>query len=392
MSATNVPNLLDMAGPGEVTTVPDAVILAGANTLLAYPVSQRHMPARALTPLTQTGVRSSDGEIAPGGTDVFRHRWTYPLALAEVDSPLDHRAGCVVYGGVAGPQFGHLLTQSLGRLWAAPPDVPIVFLAANPGFTQLPAYFVTLLRLLGVNNPVEVLPNSCRVETLILARDYGNLERRPPITPIFAQWLAQRRPDVALDPDLSLYVSRSRLGQTLGQYLQETALEQALRDQGYVIVYPEQMSLQAQVDLYLRAKRLIFADGSAVHLWSLFAHVDQMAAVICRRAPHTKMVAWFAGLPQADAQFFDSRLAEFSGKARGANKSVVLLDMDQIWRRLRRRSFHATRRVYFPPRAAVMEWLGAVQGGADIFANPPFDIDPTTRALLEALPNIRLVQ
>ncbi len=380
-----------LADPSDVETLPKALVVAGAQSLIDVPPDQRGLALHAAKPLHRIGVRACDGSIPLHGTDIYRHRWTTPLEAGEVQGERGHIAQRAFYGGVAGPQFGHLITQSLGRLWAVPEDVPILFLAANAGFTQLPAYFGALLRLLGVQNPVQLLPHSCSIDELILARDHCNLERRPPVSALFADWLASRRPNVAVEAGLSVYFSRARLGPHLGQYLQEAALEAALRDQGYLIVYPEQMSMEAQVDLYLRAGRLIFADGSAVHLWSLFAHKDQMAAVICRRAPYTKMLAWFQALPHANVQFLDSRLGEFGSRAVGVNNGAAVLDMDQIWRRLRRRSFHSTRAAPFPPRALVMDWLTAIEGGGDLTATAPYEIDPTARALLDLRPRLRVV-
>ncbi|MDZ7906485.1 MAG: glycosyltransferase family 61 protein, partial [Cypionkella sp.] len=336
--------------------------------------------------------------IALHGKDVFRHRWSSPLELSRIQGPIDHKAGRAFYGGVAGPVFGHLITQSLGRLWAAPPDVPILFISVNPAFVELPKYFITLIRKLGLNNPIELITNHCRVDELIVAEDRFNLERPVRISPDYSDWLLQIRKDVPLQEDLFLYVSRAQLGPTSGQYLQEIALEDALRAQGYTVIYPESLPIEQQIDLYLRAKRLIFADGSAVHLWSLFASAQQIAAVICRRAPHVKMNRLLAAFERANPIFFDCRLAEFSGNKRGANSSVALLDMDQVWRRLRRRGFHSKRHLYFPLRASVMDWLATLQEGADPNRAPPFELDQTSRDLLAIRPAVtfsipkRLVQ
>jgi Glycosyltransferase 61 len=383
---------LDLPKPSDVEIVQRAVVVAGANTLLDYDQEQQLSDDYKNTPLECIGVRRGDGTIPPNGRDVYRHRWPSPLELSQLQGEIGHIAGRAFYGGIVGPHFGHLLTQSMGRLWAAVPDIPIIFLPANLGFVEIPDYFGVLLRLLGVENPIQLVAQTCTVDELIVARDLCNLDHRRPIEPLFAQWLAQRRPKVAVQEDVNIYVSRASLGPNLGQYLQEVALENALREQGYRIVYPEKMQIQDQIDIYLRAKNLIFADGSAIHLWSLFASAEQSAALICRRAPPRSMVAWFQGLPQANVQFFDSRLAEFNGKPRGANRAVALLDMDQIWRRLRRRGFHSTRHAYFPPRARVTDWLAAVQGGADLIASAPFEMDATTRTLLETRPNFRAVR
>ena len=381
-SATQFP-ALDMA------VYKDAILVAGADTLIATPADLRWSPSSRFVALRGIGVRTAEGAIAPHGTDVYRHRSSAPLPLDQIQGVIDSYGGRAFYGGVAGPQFGHLLTQSLGRLWAAEPDVPILFLNANPGFTQLPAYLGDLFRHLNLKNPVQLVTNHLRVAELIVAKDHCNLDRIPSVTGPFSAWLTAQRPDVALDENLSIYVSRSKLDPKLGQYLQETALESALKDQGYQIIYPETLSLSAQIDFYTRAKRLIFTDGSAIHLWSLFAHSDQLAAMVLRRKLHRKMVGWFTGLDQANPIFLDSRVADFSGQRNASWLGVALLDMDQLWRRLRRRGFHRSRKPYFTPRQTLQTWISGIEAGENPISTAPFAMDDVTRALLTRRPKVK---
>ncbi len=377
-----------MTSNSDQITLHNAYILAGPHTLVDLPREERFSDAAGNNLLRRIGIRCADGTIPDYGADVFRHRWPTPIELSALEDKVDLLAGRFFYGGLIGPDFGHVLTQSLGRLWAVEKDIPIIYLSTHQGFSALPNYLLTLLEILGVQNPVFLQHQPCQVAQLILAKDHCNLERRPPISPLFHRWLAQRRPKVDVQDDLSIYVSRAGLGLMHGQYLQESALEHALRDQGYQVIYPETLPIQDQVDLYMRAKRLIFADGSAVHLWSLFARADQMAAMICRRAIHPRMARWFKRLPNAKLQFLDHRLAEFEGKlhslnqVRGGNKSVALLDMGKIWDDLAENGFHSARQSYFPRAPEIALWLAQIAKGADALGCLPFDLDAQSRALL----------
>lgn len=383
-------NSTDLNSNSDVATWNDAYVLAGPHTLVDLPLEERFSDATRHVPLLGIGVRCADGTVPQHGTDVYRHRWSSPIDISGVNDNIEPLAGQFFYGGVIGPQFGHVLTQSLGRLWALEGDVPILYIPANHGFSVLPNYFLSLLKILGVHNPVLLQKQPCQVTQLILAKDHCNLERRPPISPIFSKWLAQRRPNVSVQDELSIYVSRAGLGLVNGQYLQEVALENALRAQGYQVIYPETLSIQDQVDLYLRAKRLIFADGSAVHLWSLFAHPDQLAAMICRRALWPKMPRWFRHFPDAKLQFLDYRLATFTGmtrvlnQVRGGNSSVALLDMGQIWDELAARGFHQAKQNDFPSAPELATWLQDIAKGEDALSCAPFVLDAQSRALLES--------
>ena len=85
------------------------------------------------------------------------------------------------------------------------------------------------------------------------------------------------------DPAISVYVTRTALGPEAGRFACEDHLETLLAQQGYQIFVPEQHSIAEQVAMFQRAGRLIFAEGSAVHLFSLVRRPGQISAVIHRR-------------------------------------------------------------------------------------------------------------
>lgn len=237
-----------------------------------------------------------------------------------------------------------------------------------------------------MTNPVRLLDKSVTVENLIVPQDLCNLHRRPSIAPAFAEWLASRRPPVILDPDLALYVSRSGLASSRGQFLQERSLEAALTAEGYRIVHPETLPIEEQINLYLRASRLIFADGSAVHLWSLFGHPDQRAALILRRPRDPHMVRWFDGLPGLALSFHDNRIADFSHRGDPSGKSTALLDLQALRSDLRQAGYHRSATSPGQPRAMLDVWIAAVIAGQPALDALPFEIDDHSRALLASRP------
>ena len=69
-----------------------------------------------------------------------------------------------------------------------------------------------------------------------------------------------------------------------GAYAGELLLETLLRDRGVNVIYPEQIDLKTQLEIYLSATALIIAEGSAQHGLELLGfHRDKSVFVICRR-------------------------------------------------------------------------------------------------------------
>jgi hypothetical protein len=338
--------------------------------------------------LSGLGVRRADGAVARFGTDIYRHRRSRPIKLRDLREPAQLYSGRLIYGGVIGSDFGHQITQSMGRLWVCDefPEAEIAFLAGSQGFPALPGYFVDLIRILGVTNPIRLLCEPLKVDELVVPQDMGNLHRRPSIDPAFAEWLAHRRPERPVDPDLCIYVSRSGLPLGNGQYLQEMVLEAALAAEGYRIIRPEEMTIHDQVELYLTAGRLIFADGSAVHLWSLFGHHAQRAAMVLRRPLDRHILRWFNGLPGSELSYHDHRVADFSRRGGPSGKSAALLDLRALWQDLRDAGFHHSATDIGLPRAELDRWIEAIQGKITALEALSFDLDERSRKLLGLRP------
>ena len=80
-----------------------------------------------------------------------------------------------------------------------------------------------------------------------------------------------------------IYVSRSRLSDTEGAILCETYIEQNLQRESYTIIHPEIMPIRDQLAAYNGASELVFAEGSALHLYALIARPDQRVFIVWRR-------------------------------------------------------------------------------------------------------------
>ena len=71
-----------------------------------------------------------------------------------------------------------------------------------------------------------------------------------------------------------------------GRVCSRGAPERFLQERGVTVVHPETLCLKDQLEIYLGAKALIVAEGSAQHgLELLGVHPDKPIVVICRRPP-----------------------------------------------------------------------------------------------------------
>ena len=301
--------------------------------------------------------------------------------LPQTDTTLD---GLSIFGGIAGPQFGHLVTPPLGRLTACDryPEARLVFISEQIGFQSLPGYFLDLLASLGIRNPVQLICTSTRCDELIVPMDLCNLERRPSVANAYRRWLERFRgpPD---GPSEDLYVSRSALGPDLGQFLEETVLETALRRNGYAIFHPETASIEEQIRRYRTARRVIFADGSAAHLWSLFARLDSRAAVILRRPLFRHFQAWFRTVGCSQPEFLDFGLPDLSSPGQ-PGATVGVLDMPAVWAALRDTGFHDDPGAIGTPRDRLERWLSHTSEGRGRVSPPDFPLDARSLDLVAA--------
>ena len=95
-----------------------------------------------------------------------------------------------------------------------------------------------------------------------------------------------------------VYVSRARFAPCTnadllkGAFAAEELLERFLQERGVTVVHPETIGLKDQLEIYLGAKALIVAEGSAQHgLELLGVHTDKPIVVICRR-PQLGGMCW----------------------------------------------------------------------------------------------------
>jgi hypothetical protein len=218
--------------------------------------------------------------------------------------PAAQLKGRWLFGGWLRGHFGHMVNESLGRLWAvdAAPWAGIVFLRYGRDLPQAAAALTpargreklleAFLDLLGITAEVVVAEQPVQVERLVVPEQcrLGPTEEDLDSHRVLRRYLAgaAARGIVPAEPiPEKVYVSRSQLEAHKAKFVLETAIEANLARAGYAIVHPERMSLTDQVLLYRGARTLIFAEGSAVHMAVPHLGPGQRVAVLWRQGhPH----------------------------------------------------------------------------------------------------------
>ena len=260
-------------------TLPWGRVAEHADALLIPPLLERKLARRTYP------VGLFDGDGAPIQTSTLAN---FKSRFAPLDAPLEGSReaaetlpGRWLFGGLLRPQFGHILTNALGRIWAVDDalDGAVFFpdRQRTPSCTLYPA-MAEALHLPGTH---RVAHGPLRVEPLVVAPDLFSeaLDCQPAQS--YRDWWRDRMG--GRSGRRRLYLSRRALSESHGRVLCEDVLEENLARAGYEIIAPELLSLTDQVALYRDAAQIISTDNSALHLLAFAAPPDAELTVIQRR-------------------------------------------------------------------------------------------------------------
>ena len=231
------------------------------------------------------GVYRADGSVVEAGLHVKDRYRNEPDALATGAEAM-RVPGAHLFGGMLqNTHFGHFMVESLGRLWAAGQLRQVDSVVFYPRHLErpLPGYAKELLWLLGIEADICLASSLMQFETLAVPTPMvtrsGYLAGYPA-----ARRMTQELRGVGRGAGAKkLYVSRSRLNPRDGAILLEERIEQNLEREGYTVIHPERLTIAQQLAHYNSAEHLVFADGSALHLYALVARPDQRVFVVWRR-------------------------------------------------------------------------------------------------------------
>lgn len=336
---------------------------------------RRYWPVEENRSAFDGGAFTAEGEFIEMSRHVGRaHRhMPGPLvpAAPELWSNSERLTGSWVYGGHLRNHFGHFVIECLGRMWAVDRrfhgrDVAgIVFFmfngrprSADRTFTdqQIATVAKSTARHGFIGEMIELLTglSSWRVAGLPLQADElivpkqimgdGIPEAHNYDVQMFRNFMHERLAIRFGAPNRiePVYVSRSRLPRQTGSPVLEDILEENLKQEGYRIIYPEQMSLTEQIKTYQNSGTILGISGSALHLAAFCLDENATLGLIVRmKAGHRKFIRQATDMG-ARAYDFSAFIGEIEPVRSEQNppvnwtssRHVLVLDIEKLWQQL----------------------------------------------------------
>jgi hypothetical protein len=259
------------SGPPRVSVHENAVFVPGSKVPTADPEDGRFVH--------EGGIVTQDGELVElAQTHRSGTRWgTRVLGGIVEPAALEPRGVIeeeVVYLGWCFQHFGHFLMESLTRTWILDEidqSTKVVFHTKLPriasGQKPLSGATQRILELFGIPLDRIIFPQEpTRLRRVMVPESlhelsYGSHEQFPRR---YRQVAAKIAGDVTPSQQ-PVYLSRRLLPSHLRQIVGEFELEEVLRDNGFLIAYPETMRFEDQIRLMNQHTDIFTTAGSAVY-------------------------------------------------------------------------------------------------------------------------------
>ncbi len=219
--------------------------------------------------------------------------------------------GSWLYAGILMRHIGHMLTESIGRLWAFESIRSqidgVIFIGMNgptnlkdgetldqfvrqSTATTLKAGLVQqMLQMFKIDVPLWIVDRPTRAKQLIVPVQLmgllpGDLIGGHPTYRDSVRANVERfiEPIEKTYPK-KIFVSRSRFVKPgAASYFMEDRLDAHFIDAGYTVIRPESLNLKAQLQLYSTATHIVMAAGSAAHVAALAMNGTQNVVILQR--------------------------------------------------------------------------------------------------------------
>lgn len=303
--------------------------------------------------------------------DYARHRRGERLADIATDEPTaqpQKLAGCYFYGGPLHPIFGHFIGECVHRLWLREQpefqDLPVVFVRHEDA-SGIPGFFEPVLKALGVDNYL-IINDVTELESLVIA-EQGKWLQTPPQADYTAPLVCDLSAEALAGLPKKICLLRGHMQR--GRLVGESWLEQQLEAEGYVSVRPEMLPFEQQLQYLMAAEKIIFSEGTTIHLVDLLPKLDADIVVLNRRPK--------SPLPQTSLEnkcnslyIFRSAEMVYMPKIDGFNRALSFAPMAQVLGFLSDAGFMdadaANQAADFDPMDDVKTYMSAHGDGTDI--------------------------
>jgi len=226
-----------------------------------------------------------------------------------------------VFGGVAFDHFGHFLLETTSRLWCLPEYRELPWLFLTDGKPALKGYQLDFLELLGLER-AQILPVDDWVHVGELVVPEPAFIYHHHVTHAYRDIFRNARLPDNDKGGRRIFVSRGHT--TIALTVGERELEEILAQDGWEIVYPEDLPAAAQAGLFRDENIVMGLQGSAMHL-GLFAPAGRRVVHLCRGQGYRGYYI-LDDLIQANATYFQA-MAEPALKSKPIN-GPFLLNLD----------------------------------------------------------------
>lgn len=270
---------------------PSYILVDNAIIVPGHYDSQRRWDSRS-------GVLDQDGSFYPISQTVKSGRSRNgPPPFPDVGQ-IDFLPGVHIFGGIWFQHFGHMIVESLGRLWSVPEcrglTESVLFTPFSDVTKATPDQKTPdLFNALGIEARITVLKKPVVVERLIVPRqEFGLGENLLMGSERFLEFIKESTKNIPAKGTEKIYISRSKLGLGRGSVFGEKIYEQWLREDGYEVYHPQEHDIFSQISQYKAARKIISIDASPLHLAAYVTHSLQQVAIINRRStPFAKVMA-----------------------------------------------------------------------------------------------------
>jgi len=215
--------------------------------------------------------------------------------------------GKTFYGGWLRSSWGHFLVNSLGRLWALFTATGVVdsvdriiFFAEDPGACVLRGNFAAFFDILGMTRSIEIIAAPAVFDEIVvpeIALEIGCFTSQEFLLPFAAARNAVMKSvaHATFPASRPVLLSRSHWNGNSRMQINIKLIDNIFRQNGFQIIYPEEVSLVELITLMNRAPAVASYSGSTAHNLlfcrkTRFISIERCAANNIYQAAINKMI------------------------------------------------------------------------------------------------------
>ncbi len=323
------------------------------------------------------GAYRENGAWFARGESVFNSHENRPPAQIDPAVAEETLSGRYLYLGLLqNAHFGHFVSENISRLWAADLLSELDGVIYFPLFPDQPvqASVTNVLQFLLPGLPLIRVDRPTRVERLFVPAAFrfpaGFVAGHDLMRDFAARRVDQARENRPKGPE-KLFVSRAALAREGARFVLESEIDRNMRAHGYTVLHPEKFGPAEQLRHYADARKLVFSEGSALHLYALAARPEQEVFIIWRRKTvfpvFERQITSFGGPVPVGSNHVLETL--FHRRFPGANaRAQCLLDFEGLGRDLAACGFIEAEGWTSPCQASLKKELTALSDAFDVDA------------------------